>query len=1011
MDLLDTCLQKRVRLIDYECIRERGQASAPRLVAFGEFAGKAGVINAFRGLGHRLLSLGHSTPFLNTGAAHSYPDYASACDAISRVGESVKQYGLPPSFSPMVFVFAGMGNVTRGALDAFERLGSDVATMVPHEELNALSAMRGAVGEHNHKVYGCVVGADAMVADKDGGFDRDRYYAHPNEFRPIFHEKVAPHTSVLVLGMYWERRFPRLLTAEQLSAIRRNGNHSLLQIADITCDVDGATDMLVRASTIDEPFYMYDVEARAESGAKSLEGPGVAIMGVDILPSELPREASAHFGDALMPFVPALARAEAHSRSLAWASQPLSRGGPVPDELWAATICCDGALTQPYAYIAAMRATFARAEAMAVKQQSVPLRKQQIEGSTVLSLSGHLFDSGYINEALDVVEAAGGRFELLNVSVRPNPRPSKSVDGENAMLPAGARSSLETMRRSSALLQLTLDQGRPALDGVIHSLHALATRNTRSEAVVTELPDYCGGVYEKTVADCAASADDTAYQAPTPPTVGHAPPFVGKPSTAALRSATGANASAERVQISSRGFASAASRVPQAKLPPLLVLGAGLCAQPAVELLSRDESRSVTVVSSVPGEAAAVCAAVGRPNLRAATLSASPTGCPSADPSDWTRVVALIEEADGCLSLLPPPMHASVASACVQHRTPLVTASYVSDELRALDADARSHRVPILCEMGLDPGLDHMSAKAIIDRVHADGGRVISFRSVCGGIPAPEVAFTTPLLYKFSWSPAGVLAAIDNGAQYLENGKLYTVSAEELLDSAAPLLTGCVGKAFRLEVLPNRDALPHGELYGIAGEAQTLFRGTLRYQGWSDLMRQFKLLGLTDANTLVPAGVKTWDELLRNLRVAASPHQKAYFALQQLGALNDAPPVQGTSLRDAFCQFLQQKLAYAGNERDAVLLEHELVVEFNHDEDSRQLITSSLVGFGQGGGESFMARSVGTTAAVGLQYLVSQPHASRRGGVLLPMQPEIYKHVLSRLEEEGISFTESSYSL
>lgn len=253
---------------------------------------------------------------------------------------------------------------------------------------------------------------------------------------PCFHETIAPHVSLLVPTMYWDRRFPRLLTLEQLAELRASGNSRLLAVADLTCDVGGAVESLVRSSTIDAPYYVYDVEARAER-TDGLDGNGVLMMGVDILPSELPKEASQHFGDLLFPFVAPLT----------------TRGAPLPAELAGATIVDAGRLQPAFQYIQAMREAYERSQEAAlaeeVAQGGKHLTPQQLlalEGSTVLSLPhgcraatpftraatlctrdatrctkaatlanhhqvlslhGHLFDSGVINAALDLIEQAG----------------------------------------------------------------------------------------------------------------------------------------------------------------------------------------------------------------------------------------------------------------------------------------------------------------------------------------------------------------------------------------------------------------------------------------------------------------------------------------------------------------------------------------------------------------------------------------------------------------------------
>ena len=140
--------------------------------------------------------------------------------------------------------------------------------------------------------------------------------------------------------------------------------------------------------------------------------------------------------------------------------------------------------------------------------------------------------------------------------------------------------------------------------------------------------------------------------------------------------------------------------------------------------------------------------------------------------------------------------------------------------------------IAILNEMGLDPGVDHMSAMKIIDDVHERGGEITSFSSVCGGLPSPEVANHNPLLYKFSWSPMGVMKASQNAAVYRKDSQLVVIDGADLLASAEPF---DAWKSLNLECIPNRDSLVYGEKYGIESAA-TIFRGTLRYQGFSSLL-------------------------------------------------------------------------------------------------------------------------------------------------------------------------------
>lgn len=193
MPFLDACLEKKVRLFDYETIRAPpapGGGGGGRLVAFGKFAGFAGMIDCFRGVGERLLSLGYSSPFMGISSSYMYPDLPTAQAAIRKAGEEIAKYGLPPEIAPMRFVFTGTGNVSQGARDIFE--------LLPHKYVTA--AELATLPPNPHIVYGCVVTAEDMVEPIEPGkkFNKKEYYENPQLYRPVFHEKIAPHTNVLV---------------------------------------------------------------------------------------------------------------------------------------------------------------------------------------------------------------------------------------------------------------------------------------------------------------------------------------------------------------------------------------------------------------------------------------------------------------------------------------------------------------------------------------------------------------------------------------------------------------------------------------------------------------------------------------------------------------------------------------------------------------------------------------------------------------------------------------------
>jgi alpha-aminoadipic semialdehyde synthase len=175
----------------------------------------------------------------------------------------------------------------------------------------------------------------------------------------------------------------------------------------------------------------------------------------------------------------------------------------------------------------------------------------------------------------------------------------------------------------------------------------------------------------------------------------------------------------------------------------------------------------------------------------------------------------------------------------------MVTASYISNEMAALHDEARNANVRILNEIGLDPGLDHMTAMQIIDDVHEQGGKIVSFESYCGGLPAPEHS-NNPLGYKFSWSPRGALLAAMNPARFKAAGQVHEIHAGGVMQAATPIYTY---KGLALEGYPNRDAIQYEKLYKLEKDPLLdMFRGTLRYRGYSELMAGFQALGLLDTS-------------------------------------------------------------------------------------------------------------------------------------------------------------------
>ncbi|VFQ88724.1 unnamed protein product [Cuscuta campestris] len=254
MPLLDEILAKRVSLFDYERF-DGGQKN--RIIAFGKFAGLAAMIDILSGLGKRYLNLGYSTPFLSLGSAYMYTSVASAKSAVISVAEEIATHGLPSGICPIVFSFTGAGNASVAAQDIFK--------LLPHrmvEPNKLLDLFEKGITRHKaslnrvFQVYGCIITSKDMVAHKDAtkAFDKGDYYAHPENYNPIFHEKIAPYVSVIVNCMYWEKHFPRLLSTLQLQDLARKGS-PIVAISDLTCDIRGSIEIVNQTTSFDSPFF------------------------------------------------------------------------------------------------------------------------------------------------------------------------------------------------------------------------------------------------------------------------------------------------------------------------------------------------------------------------------------------------------------------------------------------------------------------------------------------------------------------------------------------------------------------------------------------------------------------------------------------------------------------------------------------------------------------------------------------------------------------------------------
>jgi saccharopine dehydrogenase (NADP+, L-glutamate forming)/spermidine synthase len=382
------------------------------------------------------------------------------------------------------------------------------------------------------------------------------------------------------------------------------------------------------------------------------------------------------------------------------------------------------------------------------------------------------------------------------------------------------------------------------------------------------------------------------------------------------------------------------------------------------------------------------------------------------DLKDGDGLKKEIAGADIVVSLVPYTFHPTVARQCIALAKNMVTTSYAGEAMTALDSNARRAGIVILNEVGLDPGIDHMEAMRIIHGLKDRGGTILGFTSYCGGLPAPD-AKTNPFGYKFSWSPRGVLLAGKNAARYLKDGREIRVPAEDLFDHYTMRTIRGLGD---FEGYPNRDSFPYIELYGIP-ETRTMFRGTLRYPGWCETLKKIADLGLLDQTETDLRGMSHREFVARLIgrsgtpdlkaalveRLRLKPGSKVIDRLEWLGLLSgERLPFDRGSALDVLEALMLNKLQYGPGERDMIVLQHEF--DAVDADGRREKIMSTLIDYGDPGGDSSMARTVGLPAAVGTRLILDGK--IRRKGVCLPVHPEIYEPILEDLEAHGLSFKE-----
>ena len=383
------------------------------------------------------------------------------------------------------------------------------------------------------------------------------------------------------------------------------------------------------------------------------------------------------------------------------------------------------------------------------------------------------------------------------------------------------------------------------------------------------------------------------------------------------------------------------------------------------------------------------------------------------DVADAMAREQLIRNADIVISMLPPALHFVIAQDCVAFGKNLLTASYVDENIRSLEPQIVAKKLLFICEMGLDPGIDHMSAIKMIHAIREKGGSIDSFISHCGGLISPE-SDDNPWHYKVTWNPRNIVRAGHDGAEYLEDKTRITVPYRQIFMDCPPV---AIIEDYPLCWYPNRDSLHYVELYGLGGIA-TFIRTTLRHpafcRGWSKIVA----MGLTDTSDFELVKdcntCKDWYDV----KASHFPSEKVGLnnkvqenidnifrnefrtQVEFLGLQSEEPLPTDFSCSADILQFLvEKKLAIQADDKDMIVILHEMQYRLG---DEKYKVKSSLIVTGDDSLRTAMAKTVGLPLGIATKLILQEKIQTT--GLHIPVIAEIYEPVLAELKENGIVF-------
>ncbi len=441
----------------------------------------------------------------------------------------------------------------------------------------------------------------------------------------------------------------------------------------------------------------------------------------------------------------------------------------------------------------------------------------------------------------------------------------------------------------------------------------------------------------------------------------------------------------------------------------ILLLGAGRSATVLIEyLLNHSAVEQWTLTVGDVSEDLAKQKTGNHPNSHAVAF----------DINDAVVRLSEVSKADIVISLLPAHLHLPVAQECVKQKKNLVTASYVSKEMEALNEEAAHAGVLLLNECGLDPGIDHMSAMLLINKIKAEGGTITSYKSYTGGLVAPE-SNDNLWGYKFSWNPRNVILAGQGTAKYIENNEYKYIPYNRLYMQTEEIAVKGLGS---FDGYANRDSLSYRAVYGL-DNIPTMLRGTLRQKGFCKAWNVFVQLGLTDDTyTIEDSEHITYAQLtqafLPKKSGAPLPSQLAAFmheseksdVIQKVawtGILsNEKIGLKNATPAQILQQLLEQKWKLKEGDKDMIVMQHIFEASLPNSPKEGVTLRSSLVVKGDDAVHTAMAKTVGLPAAIAAKLILN--NKIKLKGVQIPVHKEIYEPVLKELESFGIIFREES---